>query len=135
MVAGSGAATETAAPAPAGGAAPDGAVGEDDHVELALEVARIEGRRIHHFEGKFVLLEKPARPAGWHGAAVLIVEADADGLELQGVAGGRLGHRVDGHAEFVRALFEHGAGGGGCGNPDGSGAEVFAIRRRWHFSQ
>src|ERR1035441_2191795 len=48
--------------APAGGAAADGAIGEDDDVELTIQIARVEGRGIDPFEGEFVLLEKPTRP-------------------------------------------------------------------------
>ena len=44
----------------------DGAVGEHQHVELALQVAGIERGRIDHLEGKLVLLEQPARPARRH---------------------------------------------------------------------
>ena len=80
------AATAAAASASAAAGRRIRAVGEHQHVELALQIARVERLRIHHLERKFVLLEQPARPAGRHDAAVLIVEADADRLQLQRLA-------------------------------------------------
>ena len=79
----------------------------------ALQVARIERRGIDHLERELILLEEPARPAGRHQAAVLVVEPDADGLQLQRVARGRLRHGVHRHAELSRAALQHGRAAAG----------------------
>src|ERR1035437_4117163 len=66
VVAGSGGAPKTAPPPPPRAppasrreAAPDGAIGEDDGIELTFQIARVERRGIDNFEGKLVLLEQP----------------------------------------------------------------------------
>src|SRR5205807_5230900 len=53
----------------------NGAVDEHQHVVLRIQIAGIERRGIHDFERELVLLEQPARPAGWHRSAVLIPQA------------------------------------------------------------
>src|ERR1039458_5672466 len=62
----------TAAAAPTA-RAPESAVGEDQDVELIVQPAGVERGGIDHLKGELVLLENPARPAGRHDAAVLVV--------------------------------------------------------------
>ncbi len=47
-------------------AAANGAADEDQHVELALQVAGVERRRDRPLERHLILLEQPPRPAGRH---------------------------------------------------------------------
>src|SRR6185437_10061548 len=73
----------TAASAAPGSPAANSAIGEDADVKFRFKIARIERGGVHHFERKLVPLEKPAGPARGHRAAVIIVEADANGFQLE----------------------------------------------------
>ena len=104
--------------------AADRAVGEHEDVEFGAEIAGVEGRRPDALEREIVLLEKPASPAGRHAAAVGIVESDADRLELQRVAGGRLRDGVRRDAELFRGAVDSGLDVADDGHPDSAGAEI-----------
>src|SRR5581483_11259443 len=122
-------AAEAAATAAAagGGSAANRAVGEDDDVEFGAEIAGVESRGPDALEGEIVLLEQPAGPAGGHAAAVGVIKADADGLELEGIAAGSFGERRRGYAELFGGAVDQRFRGGGGGDPDGAGAEVLDV--------
>ena len=107
-------------------AAPDRAIGETrGHRTCSCRspASRVGGPDA--LEGEFVLLEEPAGPARGHAAAVGIVEADADGLEFQGVAAGGFGDRCDRARRAPwRALIEHAACGGRGRDPDGARSQI-----------
>ena len=118
--------TRSAAPPPPAPPAADGAIGEHQHIEFTFQVAGIERRRVDHLEGKLVLLEQPARPAGRHVAAILVVQADADGLELQRVARRRFRPRRRRVRRDPSRPARDGARGCRSRNPDGAGAQILA---------
>src|SRR6185295_10269017 len=52
---------------------------EDQDVELRLQVALVERRRIHDLERELVAFEQPPYPAALNRAAVAVPQADAHG--------------------------------------------------------
>ena len=52
---------------------------EDQHLELRVQVARVERLRVHDLERKLVALEKPSNPAALDRSAIAIPQPDADG--------------------------------------------------------
>ena len=99
-------AAPASAAAPGRPGAPECAVGEYQNVEFAVQTTRVERGGIDHLKREFVLFENPARPARGHDAAVLIVEADAYGLELERLARRRFRPPLRGHAQFFRAPLQ-----------------------------
>ena len=100
-------------------AKPCRAIDEHEDIEFTFQIAGVEGLRINELKRKFELLENPTGPAGGHNAAVLVIEADADGLELERFAFRCGGHAMRGYAELFGAcvviVTVPGGGGGGGG--------------------
>ena len=111
------------------GAEAGGSVGEDQNVEFTFQVTRVQGLGEDDFEGEFVLFEEPAGPAGGHETTVLVIQADADGFQLHGFAGGSSGDAVSSDAEGLRCGGEDGFGSGGSRDPDGACPEVLPVHR------
>ena len=108
------------------------AVGKDEVVKGGVEVAGVDGLGIDDGVGEFELVKEPAQPAGGDDAAVLVGEADAGGMEEQGLAGGLSGDRIGVDAQGFGGCFEQVMRLGGVRNVEGSGGEGFAsgYRRR-----
>ena len=76
--------------------------GQDDHVEAAIEIPCVQRLRKDDFERDFELLQQPARPARWHGTAVLIGQRDPHLAKLDGIAGGSSRDASEVDAEISR---------------------------------
>src|SRR5882672_6762310 len=59
----------------------DRACWEDQHVELRVQVARVECLWIDDLEWKFISLEQPAQPAAFDRTAITIPETDPKGAQ------------------------------------------------------
>src|SRR5882757_8815274 len=92
-----------------------------------MEVAGVERLRIDDGEGELELFEEPAYPAGGHQAAVLVVEGDAFGVELDGFAGWFFCNGVGVDSELLRCGLEKFLCFGRVGEPEGAGSEFFAV--------
>src|SRR5688572_28151313 len=74
------------------------AANKDQHVELRVEIARVQLLRKHACKRELVLLQDPPRPAGVHRPAVLIPESDPRGTQTN-----RIGRWTRGHTGEVDA--------------------------------
>ena len=59
-------------------------VDEDQNIEEIVQIPCIQCLGINHLVGEFELVEDEAGPPRGHGAAVLVPQADSDGVQLHG---------------------------------------------------
>ena len=85
-----------------------------------MEVARVELLREDELEGDFKVLQFVARPPRRHGAAVLIVEADALRVQLDGVGARTYRDTGKAHAEPLRGRLHDGSCRSRRGNVEGA---------------
>ena len=105
-----------------------GAVGEQQHVVLRVQVPGVELLRIDHAERELVLLQKPSRPAGRNDAAIAIDQPDTDRLQRQLGTGGRAAHRIGVDPELLRRRCQDSTRGRRRRDPDRAGRQILATR-------